>query len=181
MKRSPLLFFAAAAVIALAVYIINPYGTASLDPRARIWGITFFSMPSRSMQPTLNPGDLIVVETFAYRSSEPAPGDIVVYRAPHSDNAFVGRVVAQGGDRIAFADSVVTRNGERRDERYILPGKTLCRLANFPEIAVPDGRLFIAGDNRCNSLDSRMFGTVSRDKLIGKVVYVLGGTEETPG
>jgi len=161
----------------LVIYIINPFGTATLDPRARIWGITFYHIPSASMMPTLTPGDYILVKTFAYANTTPEVGDMVVYKPPHLDTPFVGRVMARGGEKISVQDATAIVNGQRQQEDYILKPHGKCYIVDFPEAQVPESMLFVMGDNRCNSVDSRSFGFVNQSSLIGKVFYIWS-TEE---
>ncbi|MBB3059492.1 signal peptidase I [Microbulbifer rhizosphaerae] len=178
MKKLPIFLIGATGVIALTVYLINPFGTATLDPRARIWGIMYYHIPSASMMPTLNPGDYILVKTFAYANTMPEIGDIVVYKPPQLNVPFIGRVMARPGDNISVQDSIAIVNGQRQEENYILKPEGVCYIRDFPETTVPDEALFIVGDNRCNSRDSRMFGTVSQNNLIGKVSYIWDSSDK---
>ena len=166
-------FFIVMTVLMVVFYLLNPSGTDTWDPRARILGFKTYHIPSASMSPTLVRGDYILVKTFAYSSTQPEITDVVVYKTPTNRNQdFVGRVLARAGDSIAVIDSIAVVNGEPREEDYILKSSENCRIKNFDQVVVPEGSLFIMGDNRCNSLDSRMFGFVSDNKLIGQVFYI---------
>lgn len=68
------------AAIMLAVYLANPFGTASLDPRARLLGVALYKIPSRSMEPTLQQGDFILANAARYAFADPQVGDLVVFR-----------------------------------------------------------------------------------------------------
>jgi signal peptidase I len=152
-----------------------------LDARA-------FRVPSESMEPTLEVGDRLVVT----KVSEPSRGDIVIFNPPlgamtaecgveHSrasacprpterpvDLPFIKRVVAVGGDRLSIRGGRVYLNGERQDEPFARAGR--CGPCNLPrEITVPQGHLFLLGDNRTASADSREFGPVPDDWVIGAV------------
>lgn len=160
------------ASLVACIYFVNPARTASLDPRARLFGFALYTIPSEAMSPTIKSGDNIFVKTFVYFRQEPTVGDIVVYRPPHQNSPFVGRVMGLAGDKVSVIDSIVHINGKALTEPYITPPGSHCPLPDFSETTVPDSSLFVLGDNRCNSADSRLFGWVLTDKVIGKATSI---------
>lgn len=124
-----------------------------------------------SMSPTLHDGDALVIQKVSYWFADPAIGEIVVAVAPDTGESVVKRVVAVGGDTIGIEDGVLVRNGEAVDEPY----------ANHREmdgyfwgpVDVPEGHVFLLGDNRLESHDSRNYGTVPLDAIEGKYLTQL--------
>ena len=195
-----------------------------------------YLIPSESMEPTLHGctgcvGDRIMVDKVTFRFTDPAPGDVVVFKGPpnwninyrsiRSDNpalrwvqnvlAFVGfvppdendlvkRVIAVGGQTVQCrADTGITVDGKPLDEPYLDPATMMadphiypCLGPEFGPVHVPDGRLWVMGDNRTHSADSRahcttetqdslrglictgdpMAGTVPVDNVIGKARFI---------
>lgn len=140
-----------------------------------------FEIPSGSMENTLRAGDRVLVNKLAYRfGSTPARGDIVVFDGEGSfvqgsgGTDYVKRVIGVGGDRVTCCDGRgrITVNGSPLDETYLYSGDTPSRVAF--DIEVPKGRLWVMGDHRADSRDSRDHlgdpggGTVPVDKVIGR-------------
>lgn len=157
-----------------------------------------YRIPSRSMEPTLDVGQRVLVDRLTHRlGSTPGVGDVVVFHPPASADAqicgsrasgdgtqspcgvpvarkdsqtFIKRVVAVGGDTIAVVNGHAVRNGEPAREPFAEPcgGDSSC---DFPRpIVVPHGYVFMMGDNRGQSDDSRFWGPVPVSWVIGKAV-----------
>jgi len=167
-----------AIMLAAYMYIANPYNVRSLDPRSRILGYTLFSIPAGSMQPTLNLGDQIIVETKAYHKASPKRGDIIAFEVPgNREVSYVKRVIAIGGDSIAVLQDKIYINGRLQQEDYIKISEPY-PSRDFAQASVPQNHYFVLGDHRGNSGDSRYFGFVPHDHLVGKIVYIIqAGTE----
>ena len=147
-----------------------------------------YRIPSSSMEPTLHcarPGngctamfnDRVIVDRLAYRLGEPKRGQIVVFDAPAAADSrcaggeggtFVKRLIGLPGDRVSLRDGFVYVNGKRLKEPYVSPSRRGAETRTFPRVAA--GRYFFLGDNRVGSCDSRVWGTVARDDLIGPVL-----------
>ncbi len=138
-----------------------------------------FAIPSASMSPTLRAGDQVVVDKLAYGGAAPLRSDLVVFRAPPSGEILLKRVVALGGDTVAIEDGALFVNGVRRRERYADP-KAIDSVY-FGPVTVPRGTIFVLGDNRADSLDSRQFGAVSREAVIGRVAVRIWPPERWGG
>lgn len=156
-----------------------------------------YRIPSGSMEPTLAIGQRVLVNRIGMRFGEPKVGDIVVFHPPKgadarpvgicgttqegvgtarpcsvatpgsSDQTFIKRVVAVGGDRVAIRDGHVVLNGRLQRESFIRDcgPESAC---SFPTtVTVPDGSFYMLGDNRGESDDSRFWGPVKKDQLIG--------------
>jgi signal peptidase I len=159
--------------------------------------IQAFFIPSRSMEPTLEVGDRVVVNRLAYRVGEPAHGDVVVFLRPTGGGdapstgplSWVRRAVAQGlggtppgsedlikrvvglpGDKLQGRHGSLWRNGRRVTEPYLAGGVF---TAEFGPVRVKPGHLWVMGDNREDSADSRVFGQVPRTALVGRAVFIV--------
>ncbi len=120
-----------------------------------------------SMKPTLMEGDRLGLLKAAYFFSEPQSDDIVVIKISDTKN-YVKRVIAVGGDVIEIKNSTVYVNGEELNENYLPEGLV---YSDFPATLVKEGYIFVMGDNRPNSVDSRYLGQISLDNVVGKVIF----------
>ena len=121
-----------------------------------------------SMYPTLQDGQFVMVNRLAYKFGEPSHGDIVIFHYPRDpEQEFVKRIIGLPGDTVEIRNGHVYVNGYQLDEPYI---------ADAPRSqgswTVPEGYLFVLGDNRNNSQDSRSFGFVAMDEVIGKALFI---------
>ena len=142
-----------------------------------------FYIPSGSMIPQLNVGDRVVVSKVSYDMHDPNRGDIIVFDAPPrapgvrqaTKRTGVGRVVrdifesivALPGETVQGKDGHVFINGRELVEPYLPPGTT---TSDFAPVVVPKGGLWVMGDNRANSSDSRVFGTIRRRTVVGRAI-----------
>ena len=155
-----------------------------------------FYIPSGSMEDTLQVGDRVMVNKLSYTFGSPQRGDVIVFENPNGqrgsesllgalirhggeslgvsspDTALIKRVVAVGGETIEIVDNQVLIDGEPIDEPYIAPDP---RMRNEAPIVVPEGHVFVMGDNRTRggSSDSRDFGTISEDTIIGRAFVIV--------
>jgi signal peptidase I len=159
--------------------------------------IQAFYIPSRSMEPTLDVGDRVVVNRLAYRLGDPGYGQVVVFLRrtgaeqpePGGPLSWVRRAVAQGlggtppgsedlikrvvglpGDVLEGRDGRLWRNGAPVAEPYLRAGTV---TADFKPRRVKAGHVFVMGDNREDSADSRVFGPVPRSALVGRAVVTV--------
>ncbi|MEV7081273.1 signal peptidase I [Streptomyces sp. NPDC093516] len=155
------------------------------------WGAVVYrpyTVPTSSMTPTIDAGDRILAQRID--GGAVRRGDVVVFKDATWANApMVKRVVAVGGDKVSCCqDGKLRVNGKEIDETY-LPAGTPAEMSNFPTVTVPEGRLFLLGDERGNSVDSTAHltdaagGTVSRsavDARVDAVVWPMKGMLERP-
>ena len=155
-----------------------------------------FFIPSESMVPTLQIGDRVIVEKISYRIGDPARGDIVVFEQQTEDRQpssglwtkigdsfrelfglpvsgredLIKRVIAVAGDRVEGRDGRVYVNGNPITEPYLTDGTI---TSDFSPTTVPGGTIWVMGDNRGASGDSRRFGPVPVDEVVGKAIVIV--------
>lgn len=126
-----------------------------------------FWIPSASMVPTLKYGDRVLVNKFIYRFTEPERGDIVVFKSVQGDGQdLIKRVVGVPGDKISVRGGRLFVNGEPQREPYVnrkYPDRSFAAPTT-----VPENHVFVMGDNRANSQDSRVFGPVPEKNIEGE-------------
>jgi signal peptidase I len=141
---------------------------------ARILGVRAFKISSDSMSPTILNGDRIVFDIRYYNVNRPKRGDLVAYLMPQFNVLYVKRIIAVGGDTIATDSQGTILNGKRISEPYVYlddagPDEN---AAKFGPITIPTNQVFVMGDNRNHSYDSRYTGTVGVDHVIGRALYI---------
>jgi signal peptidase I len=125
-----------------------------------------------SMQPTLEPGEFLIVNKLAYRFSDFQRGDVVVFHhSPQED--YIKRIIGVPGDQIEINSGVVSVNGNLLDEPYISAPP-----AYAGSWQVPDDMLFVLGDNRNQSSDSHKWGFVDSESIVGKALVVYWPLDE---
>ena len=129
-----------------------------------------FYIPSGSMEPTLMVNDRILVGKFIYRFEPVQRGDVIVFRYPlNPQRDFVKRVIGLPGDQVQLQEGVVHVNGRSVSEKaYTIKPD----FGNYGPITVPSRQLFVLGDNRNNSEDSRFFGYVPVANVIGRALFI---------
>jgi signal peptidase I len=136
-----------------------------------------FAVPSSSMEPTIRLGEWILADRRYYPGHAPARGDLVIYRLPtDNETIYIKRIVGLPGDRIAFRDGHAIVNGTEAREPFADFGDPKAFYNNTAEVTVPPGHLFVAGDNRANSSDSRVtrkHGTVPVQNLVARATEVF--------
>lgn len=158
-----------------------------------------FFIPSESMEPTLMKGDRVLVNKLAYAGGDVGRQDVVVFVNPNGDSPpdrglvggfihwlgegigvaqpenedYIKRVIGLPGETLEIRDEEVLIDGTALDEPYLTADAKTCNR-EFGPVTVPEGSLFVMGDNRCNSADSRYgLGFVPQDKVVGRAFVII--------
>ncbi|MCI2061639.1 MAG: signal peptidase I [Eubacteriaceae bacterium] len=141
-----------------------------------VCAILFFVRPvivdGDSMLPNFHNRDYLFLNEQAYRIGKPHRGDVVVFHvtAGGEDELYIKRVIGIPGDKIDIHGGDVYVNGDRQDQEYTKDGYT---PGNVSGAVVPKGRVYVLGDNRANSIDSRIIGTVRISDIRGRAIFRL--------
>jgi signal peptidase I len=128
-----------------------------------------FQVEQYSMEPTLLPHDRVLVTKFIYRLREPRRGDVVVLRYPrNTQRNYIKRVVGLPGEKIQIKKGVLYANGERVQEAYLIADI----VGEYGPMTVPADSVFVLGDNRNNSEDSRAFGALKQKLIVGQAILI---------
>ena len=134
-----------------------------------------FYVGSESMVPTLKVWDRVLINKLAYDLEEPHRGDIVLFESPDGrEEPLIKRVVALPGDSLELKHGNLFLNGEKVKEPYLRRepcARGAPKTCSFGPKTVPENHVFVMGDNRTNSLDSRFFGPVAEGHLIGETLF----------
>jgi signal peptidase I len=143
-------------VLALVLFLAINFLTA----RIRVDG--------SSMLPNFHDGDYVIVNRMAYRLGDIQRGDVIVFPYPlNEEQDYIKRVIGLPGDHVAVYGGVIYVNGEALSEPYIMEKPD----TDSAEVVVPEGYVFVMGDNRNASSDSRSWGPLKIEKIVGKAVF----------
>jgi len=151
-------FVALIAVAAIKYFLIQP-----------------FIVNGASMEPTFYDGDYLLVDELSYRFREPVRGDVVVFKSPQDTSLYyIKRIIGLPGEQLEINDSEVMIYNETHPEGFLigeeyLPGGIRSSWSGHIIITLEDDQYFVLGDNRLNSLDSRYWGPLDRDNIVGLV------------
>ncbi|SES42628.1 signal peptidase I [Salipaludibacillus aurantiacus] len=138
---------------------------------------TNYIVYGQSMMPTINDGERIIVNKIGYEVDQPNRFDLIIFHATE-DSDYIKRVIGLPGDELYYEDDILYINGEAQEEDFLDSYKeehdnglftedfTLEEMTG--ETEVPEGHVFVLGDNRQNSIDSRHIGFVEAEKIVGK-------------
>ena len=172
----------------IAEWLLVIVGAVALAVVVKVFLLQAFYIPSLSMYPTLHEGDRVLVNKTSYKLHSVNRGDIVVFERPASETSsnipdLIKRVVGLPGESVYFDNGAVYVDGTKLEETY-LPTGTVTTGANAPNkctkdapCTVPEGSVWVMGDNRSDSKDSRYFGAIPTDTIVGRAfirVWPLG-------
>lgn len=147
----------------------------------RVFVVGAFRIPSHSMEHTLQVGDQIVVSKIAFLLRDVRRGDVVVFTLSEalpgvpSGQPLIKRVVAVGGDTVRMTATSLFVNGQRQPAPPQSAAHSPIRISEdafVEEVVVPAGHVYVLGDNRANSYDSRFWGPLNTDRIIGMPLFV---------
>lgn len=131
-----------------------------------LFAIVIVSGPS--MKPTLQDGERLIMNKIIYNFSSPTQGDIIVFHASEKDD-YIKRVIGVEGDKVEVSNNQLFINDQPIEEPYLRNIKT----EDISPMIVPEGTVYVLGDNRNNSTDSRFIGPVLVDKVVGRVNILI--------
>jgi signal peptidase I len=137
-----------------------------------------FIVEGESMETTLHNGEKLVVNKAIYYLQPPQRGDIIVFHA-EAKRDYIKRVIAVAGDTVEVRNDQLYINGKLVDEPYLAKNREAAKADGEPltgdvgPVKVPEGHIFVMGDNRRNSQDSRAIGPVNVDKVVGRAEFVF--------
>ncbi len=153
-----ILLVAVLAAVGLRTFIVQP-----------------FFIPSGSMEPTLEVGDKVLVNKLSYDFHSVHRGDVIVFKKPPNDFSpgvkdLIKRVIGLPGETISGRDGSVYINGQRLKESWLPKGVT---TSDFGPVRIPAGEYFVMGDNRGDSSDSRVFGPIKKNLIVGRAFLLI--------
>lgn len=170
--RSRLLVYIVAAVV---IWLVE---STYLQHRNELLGVENYRLASGSMTPRLQEGDYVIVDTRVQSRRNISVGEVVVFNLAGEKHAFVKRIAAVAGDLIEIRLGKVYRNGVFESRLEVLDQRRRRQGSqSMSPIQVPDGEVFMLGDWRDNSKDSRARGTIPLDNILGKVTAVWFSTD----
>ena len=167
----------------ITAFVIQPMNEFAIKKNI----VQAYNIPSSAMKPTLLVGDHILVNKLTHNKAQPICGDIIVFKFPlDPEKDFIKRIVGVAGDKVEIRNKQVFVNNIKADSSFVqftdsfivpgcLPGirqDAPCRKDNFGPIKVPENKLFVMGDNRDQSFDSRFWGFVDSKAVNGKAFIV---------
>ncbi len=176
----------------LIEWILVVAGAVAVALLVRVFAVQAFYIPSESMRPTLEIDDRVLVNRLSYKLHDVNRGDVVVFEKPASlvtppgaeqINDLIKRVIALPGESVVLSDGNVFIDGRRLDEPYLPPGTVTLpgpggvtwdhRCTIDDPCVVPAGTVWVMGDNRSNSEDSRWIGPVDQDLIVGRAFVTV--------
>lgn len=131
-----------------------------------------FRIPSESMVPTLEIGDRLFVNKFIYRFTDPGRGDVIVFKSVEGgEEDLIKRVVGVPGDTVEVRDGTLYVNGQPQPDTQV--NREFPDRSYYGPKTVPEGQVFVMGDNRANSRDSRFFGPVPYENIEGEAFLLF--------
>ena len=163
MKGVFLFIFEVIKIVVLALLIVIPIRYFIFQP---------FVIKGNSMEPNFHQGDYLIVDEISYRFKEPQRGDVIVFRYPQDiSQRFIKRIIGLPGETVTMEEGKITIS-EGIEERILDESTYLPRQNYFDDVSLSlnEDEYFVLGDNRFASFDSRKWGSLPRDYIVGRVI-----------
>jgi signal peptidase I len=148
-------------VALIAIVIVIPIRTFLFQP---------FLVKGESMEPNFHSGDYLIVDQLSYHLREPKRGEVVVFKYPKDPSQrYIKRIIGLPGETVEIKDGKVFISGAFLEELDYLPGSVFTPQRDFKAITLDKDQYFVLGDNRQGSFDSRIWGPLPKENIIGKV------------
>jgi signal peptidase I len=155
-------------IIIIQAFIINPFQVKLLK-----LSTAAYKMPSGSMSPTIEIGDKLVADMKAYKMESPKRGDLLIFKYPNDESVqYLKRLIGLPGEKVEIIGRKVYVNDQPLAESYVQFIDPASTDGHFGPVQVPQNQYFVLGDNRDNSQDSRFWGYIKRDQILGQVRYL---------
>jgi signal peptidase I len=153
------------------LWVTNPMHIPAMFVPERAFGLQLFREPGPAMEPTLPADQRVLVSFWPYWTQQPRVGDIVAFAYPPDPSiADVKRIVATGGSTVEIRDGMLLVDGKQQEASY-LKASDRQTARDMHRESVPANSYFVMGDNRAVSEDSRNYGFIARDRIIGKRLF----------
>jgi len=147
-------------IVIIALLIVVPIRYFLFQP---------FFVKGQSMEPNFENGDYLIVDELSYRFRDPQRGEVIVFKFPqNTSQRYIKRIVGLPGEAVEIENGKVTINSQILDERNYL-SSTIFTLGNL-QVTLAENEYFVLGDNRLVSADSRKWGVLPRENIIGRVI-----------
>lgn len=159
-----------------AAWLLIPGSAVLLALLLNLFVVVFAYVPSGSMESTIKAGSLVIGSRLSYGKAAPGQGDVIFFRHGETgSDVLIKRVIAVAGDTLEIRDGVVLRNGVALNEPYAMQTS-----GSFGPVTVPEGKLFVMGDHRSQSIDSRFWEDpfVDITDVVGKAIFLLPSFEK---
>jgi len=163
---------AGALLLAMAgLYLFNPLGVDSWDPRERTLGYGIYRIPTAAMSPSIEAGQVVFANVGYHDQHAPERGEIVVLRVPGQEIRVIKRIVGLPGETVAMRRGAIEIDGKRLSEPYVATASATTPYSReMPPFTIPPNAYFVLGDNRDNSEDSRTWGAIDRKYLQARIL-----------
>lgn len=162
MPKWPAYVWEVTKVVVISLIIVIPVRTFLMQP---------YYVQQESMMPNFQPNNYLIVNRWTMRSDKIERGDVVVFKIPTEKDALIKRVIGQPGEHVEVKEREVFINGEQLDESAYLASDV--ETWGSVDVTLGDNEYFAMGDNRNHSMDSRHFGVVHKDQIVGRAALRL--------
>lgn len=146
-------------IVIVALLIVVPIRTFIFQP---------FFVKGQSMEPNFENGDYLIIDEISYRFREPQRGEVIVFKYPNNPSQrYIKRIIGLPGETVEVKDGKVFIANERLDESSYFPGEIF--TPGSAQLSLGNNEFFVLGDNRIASSDSRSWGVLPRNDIIGRV------------